>query len=47
MKDNNIDILPAAIALMKAAEDTGNENHVIWFLSVAYDMIIERKEPVK
>ena len=43
MKAKNKDVLPAAIDLMQAAEEKGNEIHIVWFCAAAYDMIIEKK----
>ena len=42
MKEKKKDILPAAIDLMEAAEEMGNEIHIVWFCAAAYDMIIEK-----
>ena len=42
MKAKNKDILPAAIDLMQAAEEKGNDIHIVWFCAAAYDMIIEK-----
>lgn len=42
MKEKKKNILPAAIDLMEAAEEMGNEIHIVWFCAAAYDMIIEK-----
>ena len=44
MKAKNKDILPAAIDLMQAAEEKGNDIHIVWFCAAAYDMIIEKEK---
>lgn len=39
MAAQELDVLPAALKLMEAAKEKGNESHIHWFAAAACDMI--------
>ena len=39
MEAQELDVLPAALRLMEAAKEKGNDSHIHWFAAAACDMI--------